>query len=508
MADFSTIEDAPRTGGEHGPRLFQFDNSYARLPDRFYARLGAAPVSSPRLLKVNEALADELGLDAKALASPEAIAALAGNGAPEGAEPLAMAYAGHQFGGFSPQLGDGRALLLGEVIDTRGQRRDIQLKGSGPTPFSRRGDGRAAIGPVLREYIISEAMFRLGIPTTRSLAAVATGDWVFREQPLPGAVLTRVAASHIRVGTFQYFAARGDFDGLKLLADHVIDRHYPEAREAANPYRRLLDLVMSAQARLIAQWMGVGFIHGVMNTDNMTLSGETIDYGPCAFMDTYHPATVFSSIDHQGRYAYANQPRIAQWNIARLAETLLPLFGEDSDAALKEAQSAIDSFPTHYVPALAGVMRTKLGLQEAQQGDLELAQDLLEAMAEGNADFTLTFRRLADAQEQGAGEARLKELFSKQAELDVWLARWRQRLVAESTSVDARRAAMLRVNPAIIPRNHRVEEAIAAALADDLAPFERLLAAIEKPFDDRPEFASFEQPPEPHEVVQQTFCGT
>ncbi len=508
MADLSTAESATEADAGNGARLFRFDNSYARLPERFYARLEATPVSTPRLLKINEALADELGLEPKALTSPDAIAALAGKGTPAGAEPLAMAYAGHQFGGFVPQLGDGRALLLGEVIDRHGRRRDIQLKGSGPTPFSRRGDGRAAIGPVLREYIVSEAMHRLGIPTTRSLAAVATGDWVFREQPLPGAVLTRVAASHIRVGTFQYFAARGDFDGLKLLADHVIDRHYPEAREADNPYRRLLDLVMGAQARLIAQWMGVGFIHGVMNTDNMTLSGETIDYGPCAFMDGYHPGTVFSSIDSQGRYAYANQPRIAQWNLARLAETMLSLLGKDSDAALKEAQAAIDSFPSLYVPALADVMRAKLGLYEAQQGDLELAQDILEAMAEGNADFTLTFRRLADAQEQGAGEARLKELFSAQAELDAWLVRWRQRLAAESTPADARQAAMLRVNPAIIPRNHRVEEAIAAALADDLAPFERLLAAIEKPFDDRPDFASFEQPPEPHEVVHQTFCGT
>ncbi len=490
------------------PPLFPFDNSYARLPDRFYARLAPTPVSAPRLLRLNLPLAAELGLDATALAAPGGVAVLAGNRVPAEAQSLAMAYAGHQFGGFSPQLGDGRAILLGEVIDRQGRRRDIQLKGSGPTPFSRNGDGRAAIGPVLREYIISEAMYRLGIPTTRSLAAVATGDYVFREQPLPGAVLTRVAASHIRVGTFQYFAARGDRDGLQSLADHVIDRHYPEARAAANPYRALLDLVMDRQAKLIAQWMGVGFIHGVMNTDNMTLSGETIDYGPCAFIDTYHPATVFSSIDSQGRYAFANQPRIAQWNLARLAETLLPLFADDSDAALQEAQAAIDAFPTLFEPALTDVMRAKLGLAAKQDGDLALAQDLLERMANGGADFTLVFRRLAGAAVPGDGETVLRALFSEPAALDPWLVRWRTRLADEPTDPAERHAAMLLANPAIIPRNHRVEEAIAAALANDLGPFERLLAAIDAPFQERPELLVYQEPPKPHEVVQQTFCGT
>ncbi|MFM9940111.1 MAG: protein adenylyltransferase SelO [Hyphomicrobiaceae bacterium] len=506
----TTREQTPTnpTRAAGGPQLFAFDNSYARLPDRFYARLAPTPVSAPRLLRLNLGLAKELGLDAAALSTPDGVAVLAGNAVPANGDALAQAYAGHQFGGFSPQLGDGRAILLGEVVDTHGHRRDIQLKGSGPTPFSRRGDGRAALGPVLREYIISEAMYRLGVPTTRSLAAVATGDYVFREEPLPGAVLTRVAASHIRVGTFQYFAARGDRDGLKALADHVIARHYPEARDAANPYRALFDLVMARQARLIAQWMGIGFIHGVMNTDNMTLSGETIDYGPCAFMDTYHPATVFSSIDAQGRYAFANQPRIAQWNLARLAETLLTFFADDADAGLAHAQVAIDAFPAVFEPALAAVMRAKLGLLTRDDGDLALAQDLLERMAKGNADFTLTFRALADAAEAGAGEQALRAQFTDPATIDAWLVTWRARLAREGGDQSTRRAAMRQANPAIIPRNHRVEEALAAALAEDLGPFEQLLAALEAPYDDRPEFDAYRAPPRPHEVVQATFCGT
>ena len=326
--------------------FFAFDNSYARLPDRFFARLRPTPVAAPRLVRLNKKLAWHLRLDPGKLAAPEGVEILAGNRVPKRGEPLAMAYGGHQFGTFVPQLGDGRAILLGEVIDRDGVRRDIQLKGSGPTPFSRRGDGRAALGPVLREYIVSEAMAALGIPTTRALAAVTTGEPVWRETPLPGAVLTRVASSHIRVGTFQFFAARGDLDAIRCLADHVIARHYPEAVDAANRYRTLLDLVISRQAALIAKWLLVGFIHGVMNTDNMSIAGETIDYGPCAFMDVYHPGTVYSSIDNMGRYAYGNQPRVAQWNLARLAETLLPLLAEDKDTAVKEAQQAIDAFAT------------------------------------------------------------------------------------------------------------------------------------------------------------------
>src|SRR6516162_5441821 len=361
--------------------FFAFDNSYARLPDRFFARLRPTPVAAPRLVRLNKKLAWHLELDPGKLAAPEGVEILAGNRVPERGEPLAMAYAGHQFGTFVPQLGDGRAILLGEVIDRDGVRQDIQLKGSGPTPFSRLGDGRAALGPVLREYIVSEAMAALGIPTTRALAAVTTGEPVWRETPLPGAVLTRVASSHIRVGTFQFFAAQGDLDAIRRLADHVIARHYPEAADAANRYRTLLDLVISRQAALIARWLLVGFIHGVMNTDNMSIAGETIDYGPCAFMDVYHPGTVYSSIDNMGRYAYGNQPRIAQWNLARLAETLLPLLAEDKDAAIKEAQEAIDAFTSGFETAYAAGLSRKLGLLQPRPDDLSLAQDLLERMA-------------------------------------------------------------------------------------------------------------------------------
>ena len=338
-----------------------------------------------------------LRLDPVRLASPDGVAVLAGAKVPPGADPLAAAYAGHQFGNFVPQLGDGRAILLGEVIDHDGHRLDIQLKGSGPTPFSRRGDGRAAVGPVLREYVVSEAFAALGIPSTRALAAVLTGEHVFRETAVPGAVLTRVAASHIRVGTFQYFAARGDVEGIKTLVDHVIARHYPAIAEAAsNKYRALLDAVIARQAALVAQWLCIGFIHGVMNTDNVSIAGETIDFGPCAFMDTFHPGMVYSSIDHAGRYAYANQPRIAQWNLARLAETLLPLFDDDKDQAVEQAQASIGAFSDHFQRAYTEGMRRKLGLMEPREGDLELAQDLLQAMADGEADFTLTFRGLYD----------------------------------------------------------------------------------------------------------------
>src|SRR5262245_26938509 len=353
--------------------LFTFRNSYARLPDRFYERLAPTPVTSPRLIKLNEKLAFELGLDPAALTTPEGVEVLAGNRVPDESEPLAMAYAGHQFGHFVPQLGDGRAILLGEVIGRDGIRRDIQLKGSGPTPFSRRGDGRAALGPVLREYIVSEAMAAMGIPTTRSLAAVLTGETVRRETVLPGAVLTRVASSHIRVGTFQYFASRGDTEAVRGLADHVIARHYPQTADADNPYRALLDAVIARQVDLVAQWLLVGFSHGVMNTDNMSIAGETIDDGPCAFMDAYHPGRVYSSIDEMGRYAYGNQPRIAKWNLARLAETLLPLLGDDQDAALKHAQSVIDAFSPAFEHAYTDGLRRKLGLFTARDGDIELA---------------------------------------------------------------------------------------------------------------------------------------
>jgi serine/tyrosine/threonine adenylyltransferase len=410
---------------------FPFDNSYARLPDRFFARHRPTPVAAPRLVRLNDKLAWRLGLDPAKLATLEGVSFLAGNDVPEGGEPIAMAYAGHQFGTFVPQLGDGRAILLGEVIDRDGVRRDIQLKGAGRTPFSRQGDGRAALGPVLREYIVSEAMAQLGIPTTRALAAVTTGETVWREQPLPGAVLTRVAASHIRVGTFQFFAARGDLDAIRHLAEHVIARHFPEADGAVNRYHTLLDLVISRQAELIAKWMLVGFIHGVMNTDNMSIAGETIDYGPCAFMDIYDPATVYSSIDAGGRYRYGNQPRIAQWNLARLAETMLPLIAENEATAVKVAQEAIGTFTARFESAYAAGLNRKLGLFRSQPGDLSLAQDLLERMARNGADFTLTFRRLCDAAASPDGDAAVRSLFGTPSDFDEWAVSWRQRLAEE-----------------------------------------------------------------------------
>lgn len=485
-----------------------FDNSYARLPERFYARLPPTPVKEPHLIKLNIELAQRLGLDPDMLASPDGVAFLAGNAVPGGADPLAMAYAGHQFGGFVPQLGDGRALLVGEIVDRNGMRFDIQLKGSGATPFSRRGDGRAAQGPVLREYIVSEAMAALGVPTTRSLAAVATGETVWRETPLPGAVLTRVASSHIRIGTFQYFAARGDSDGVRWLADYVIERHYPAAKKADNPYRALFDQIIARQAELIAQWLLVGFIHGVMNTDNMSVAGETIDYGPCAFMDDYHPAKVFSSIDEAGRYAYGNQPRIAQWNLARLAETFLPLLADDDDAAIKVAEEALSRFATRFESAYAAGLRGKLGLLQPQPDDVALAQDLLERMARNAADFTLTFRRLCDAAASLDADDDLRQLFKRPDDYDEWAARWRRRLAQEAGETDERLALMRSANPALIPRNHRIEEAIVAANAGDFAPFEALTRALRCPFEDQPAFRHFEQPPRPDEVVHRTFCGT
>ena len=489
--------------------LFAFDNSYARLPEQFYARLAPTPVAAPRLIRLNETLARHLGLDPKELATPEGIDFLAGNRVPEGSEPLAMVYAGHQFGGFVPQLGDGRAILLGEIIDSGGVRRDIQLKGAGPTPFSRRGDGRAALGPVLREYIISEAMAALGIPTTRSLAAVTTGEQVLRETALPGAVLTRVASSHIRVGTFEFFASRGDGDAIRKLADYVIARHYPECVDAANRYRALLDSVILRTAELVARWLLVGFIHGVMNTDNMSIAGETIDYGPCAFMDAYHPATVYSSIDEMGRYAYGNQPRIAQWNLARLAEGLLPLLAEDKDAAVKQAQEAIDTFSTRFETAYATGLRRKLGLFQSHADDLSLAQDLLERMARNDADFTLTFRLLCDAAASPEADAAVRSLFTDPSAFDEWAAKWRHRLAEEGGEANERRAAMRAANPHFIPRNHLVEEAIAAAVKNrDFSPFETLLTVLSTPYEDQPAHRRYAEPPRPDQIVHRTFCGT
>jgi uncharacterized protein YdiU (UPF0061 family) len=488
---------------------FPFQNTYAALPDGFFARVAPTPVASPRLIKLNRPLAQHLGLDPDWLDSPEGTEILAGQRIPDGAEPIAMAYAGHQFGHFVPQLGDGRAILLGEVIDADGVRRDIQLKGSGPTPFSRRGDGRAALGPVLREYIVSEAMAALGIPTTRSLAAVVTGENVMRETALPGAVLTRVASSHIRVGTFQYFAARGDTEGVRRLADHVIARHYPQAASAMRPYHALLEGVIARQAELVARWLLVGFIHGVMNTDNTSISGETIDYGPCAFMDAYDPAMVFSSIDEQGRYAYANQPRIALWNLTRLAECLLPLLADAQDKAIEQAQAILGEFAEKFTAAYQAGLRDKIGLFTTRDGDEALVQDLLDAMAKNQADFTLTFRHLGEAALGADNDHEVQQLFADPAAYDEWAVRWRARIGDEPQAATARRTAMRAVNPAFIPRNHRIEEVIQAAVTrDDFAPLEKLLTVLSRPYEDQPALSEYAEAPEPHQRVLQTFCGT
>jgi uncharacterized protein YdiU (UPF0061 family) len=474
-----------------------FDNSYARLPDRFYTRQRPVPVEAPGLIAVNRPLADRLGI-----ALPEDAAAtaaiFAGNTLPDGAAPLAQAYAGHQFGGWSPQLGDGRAILLGEVVAPDGARFDIQLKGAGRTPYSRMGDGRAWLGPVMREYIVSEAMAALGIPTTRALAAVTTGEIVLREGAMPGAILARVASSHIRVGTFQYFAARQDNEALQALTEHALARHYPDAEGPEG----LLDAVIGAQADLIARWMGVGFIHGVMNTDNMGIAGETIDYGPCAFMDAYHPQTVFSSIDQYGRYAFGNQPQIAVWNLAQLATALLPLM-PDQPAAIERFTELVNGFSERFEAAWHTVLRAKLGLSEAQEGDAALAFDLLELMAKGGADFTNTFRTLSGPAPDTAASG-----FNDPDALAAWLGRWRARLATDARSDDSRMAAMLATNPAIIPRNHRIEEAISAALANDFTPFERLNTALAHPFDARETHADLATPPTEAERVTRTFCGT
>jgi uncharacterized protein YdiU (UPF0061 family) len=490
----------------HAPH---FDNSYARLPGRFFASVNPEPVRSPRLIRLNAELARALGLDPDWLAGPDGVETLAGNRLFDGSRPIATAYAGHQFGGFSPQLGDGRAVLLGEIVDGDGRRRDIQLKGSGPTPFSRRGDGRAALGPVLREYIVSEAMAALGVPTTRALAAVSTGETVRRETLLPGAVLTRVAASHIRIGTFQFFAARGDVEGLRLLADHVVARHYPGIAGGDAPALALLAAVVEAQAKLVARWMQIGFIHGVMNTDNMSIAGETIDYGPCAFMDAYDPATVFSAIDEGGRYAYGNQPPIARWNLTRLAEALLPLLAEDQDRAVALEQEVLNGFDGLFQTALLDGMRRKLGLMTEEADDVVLINRLLEIMKRGQADFTLVFRRLGDEEGVAGDRQACRDLFADPAEFDVWQDDWRRRLARETVAPAERAGAMARVNPFFIPRNHRVEAAIAAAVErEDFGPFEELLAVLATPYDEQPGREAYALPPAAHERVLATFCGT
>jgi uncharacterized protein YdiU (UPF0061 family) len=489
------------------PPLFTFDNSYVRDLEGLYVPWQATPAPAPRPLVVNDELAAELGVAADALRAPAGVALLVGNAMPAGASPVAMAYSGHQFGGFSPRLGDGRALLLGEVLDVHGRRRDLHLKGSGRTPFARGGDGLAAVGPMLREYVVGEAMHALGIPTTRALAVLATGEDVMRETPLPGAVLVRVAASHIRVGTVQYAAVHGDPALVQRLADHAIARHHAHALEAENPYAAFFEAVVDAQASLIARWMLVGFIHGVMNTDNMAISGETIDYGPCAFMDAFDPATVFSSIDHGGRYAYANQPTIAQWNLARLAEALLPLLHPEPEEAIALATDVLRSFPDRYEACWARGMHAKLGLAGGTGDDEALIDDLLALLHARKVDYTSFFRALSASLRADAQTAR--SLFAPHAEaFDAWAGRWRAQLPAAAGGPASIADAMDRVNPLYIARNHHVEDALAAATDGDLQPLHRLLEVLAQPFEERSGLAAYAAPAPPSFGDYQTFCGT
>lgn len=484
--------DCLRVGARYLRRMtlhIPFQNSYGTLPDRFFTRQNAEPVRAPDLLVFNDALAAELGISA---GTPEDMAQVfGGNRMPDGADPLAQVYAGHQFGGFSPQLGDGRALLLGEVVKGDGRRVDIQLKGSGRTPYSRNGDGRAWLGPVLREYLLSEAFHALDVPTTRALAAVATGERVQRETGLPGALLTRVASSHIRVGTFQYFYAQRDLEGLQALYDYTRDRHYPEAETPHD----LLRAVIQRQVKLVVKWMGIGFIHGVMNTDNTTLSGETIDFGPAAFMDKFHPVTVYSSIDRQGRYSYDNQINIICWNMAQLASCLVPLM-PDGEVAVAGFTATVNMMPNQIRAEWLRVFGQKIGIADATPEDEPLIGDLLRLMAHHEADFTNTFRALSEG-------AEIKDASDPAAFTD-WRARWQQRIADEDAPLDL----MRRVNPAVIPRNHRMEQMIAAAVNGDMAPFDRLLRVLSEPYTLSPDDADLTAPPQPEEVVQATFCGT
>jgi serine/tyrosine/threonine adenylyltransferase len=485
----------------HNEIGWNLDNSYARLPKSFFTRHNPTPVSSPKLAILNQSLATSLGLDVQALQSEVGIAVFAGNQIPKGAEPLAQAYAGHQFGHFT-MLGDGRAVLLSEQITPEGERFDIQLKGPGRTPYSRGGDGRAALGPMLREYIISEAMHALGIPTTRSLAVVTTGESVIRETYLPGAILTRVAASHIRVGTFQYVAKWGTIEELRILADYTLDRHYPHVQTDEHRYLTLLKELIKRQAALIAKWQLVGFIHGVMNTDNMTISGETIDYGPCAFMDAFDPATVFSSIDREGRYAYGNQPYMALWNLSRFAETLLPLLHDDQEQAVKLAEDALSNFAKVFEANWLNGMRAKLGIFNEEEQDKALINELLNMMQKHQADYTNTFRSLTfDKQED-------TELF-KAPEFIQWHEKWQARLGRQGQSKASSHELMRNSNPAVIPRNHRVEEALAAAKNQgDYSAMERLLDVLSKPYGHLPEQEEYCTLPAPTTRPYQTFCGT
>ena len=487
--------------------MFDFDDSFVRELDGLYVPWQPELVPAPRLLVLNEKLAAELGIDGDALRADRGIDFLAGNVVPDGASPVAQAYAGHQFGSYVPRLGDGRALLVGEVVDAFGRRRDLHLKGSGRTPFARGGDGKAVVGPMLREYVIGEAMHALGIPTSRALAVVATGEGVVREAVLPGAVLARVAASHIRVGTFQYAAMNGGLQLVRRLADYSIDRHHPQAADAENPYLAFYESVIDTQASLVARWMLVGFVHGVMNTDNMAISGETIDYGPCAFMDAFDPGTVFSSIDHAGRYAYGNQPSIASWNLARLGEVLVPLIDDDTDAAIAAASDTLQTFPERFRRYWRAGMHAKLGMTDGDEVTGALVDDLLALLHAQAVDYASSFRALAASLRGDAMRAR--SLFADPSAFDAWADRWRERLAHERADAHEIAAAMDRVNPVYIPRNHHVEEALAAATGGDLEPFRRLLDVLAHPFDERSDAELYAGPaPASWGCAYRTFCGT
>lgn len=485
---------------------WNFDNSYFRELEGFYAAAQPEQPAVPKLLAWNDPLARTLGIPVDEHSPQELTAMFSGSALPPGSNPIALAYAGHQFGHFSPQLGDGRAVLLGEQIAPDGSRFDLQLKGSGRTPFSRNGDGKSALGPALREYLVSEAMAAMNIATTRSLAVIATGETVVRQSAHPGAVLTRAAASHIRIGTFEFFAAHLGADHVRQLANYTIDRHYPAAREADNPYLALLEAVMDAQIRLVASWMNIGFVHGVMNTDNVAISGETIDYGPCAFMDQYSPSTRFSSIDTRGRYAYANQPVVCRWNLTQLGSAMAQIITEDDEQGLDKANILIESFPERYAAQWLIGMRAKLGLVKTLASDAGLAADLLSALQDENVDFTGFFRRLARAESTGADA--VTDLFGEPSSILPWLGAWQERLKAEDTSAEDRQHHMNMVNPVNIPRNHKVEEALAAAESGDMGPFNRLLNAVSHPYDEREEWAEFAGPAPENFGDYVTFCGT
>ncbi len=486
-----------------------FQNRFAQLPPQLFSEVLPTAVSNPQWIKFNEALATELGLDVALLNTPDAVGIFSGNAIPEAAKPLAMTYAGHQFGHWVPQLGDGRAVLLGDLQDTHGQYREIQLKGAGVTPYSRNGDGRAWLGPVLREYIVSEAMSALGVPTTRALAAVLTGDEVRREGAMPGAIITRVAKSHVRVGTFQYFIARNDLPAIEALMQHMINTCYPQLKDASNPAAALFSEVIGTQADLVAQWQSVGFIHGVMNTDNMAISGETIDYGPCAFLDEYDPKKVFSSIDQMGRYAYANQPAAAQWNLSNFAQALLPFIDDDKEVALTNAQALLDEFPQRYQAAYAQRMLAKIGISEQLSDDIELLTELLDLLAESKADFTLTFSHLTSLM-PSAPKATIdtNQYYQPPGSLQAWVGKWQQRLEQLNTSSAQQLALMQQSNPALIPRNHRIEACIQSAVENNFEPFNDLVEALQQPYSPSERYEYLAQPPNEREVVTKTFCGT